>query len=280
MVNVEHQAEDMRVETWQELALEIDIFSDAGNEKHEWCFRGQANASWDLTPSLLRCLKGLVLPPALTRRHATDIESKASEHFWRAARQRTSPENLPREQSPNRVDWWALMQHHGCPTRLLDWTRSPYVALYFAVNHDFKSDGAVWAFSSSLLKDCVKASVPFVNWRDEQDKEQYDDFETHVIHVFEPNQPPLRSVIQQGVFTVCTCILDEHAGIINNFGSGFRRLVIPAALKTECLSRLRVMNLSAATLFPDLDGLGVSVAELIRHMVNARTEEADVAPHG
>ena len=169
----------------------MDVFSGAGNEKYEWCFRGQANASWDLTPSLLRCLKDLEVPHEQTCWHATDIESKASERFWKAARQRTSPENLPRERS-DRVDWWALMQHHGCPTRLLDWTRSPYVALYFAVNQQFNSDGAVWAFSSSVLKNFVRESLPALNyWKDEH----YDDYDTHAINVFEPNQPPLRSVI-------------------------------------------------------------------------------------
>ena len=234
---------------------------------HEWCFRGQANASWSLAPSLRRCFEGFEIKSQQALWHATDVEKKASEQFWRAARQRTSPENLPRERS-DRVDWWALMQHHGCPTRLLDWTRSPYVALYFAVNQWFNSDGAVWAFPSSWLKDGVAASLD-IDWKDER----YDHFETHAINVFEPNQPPLRSIIQQGVFTVCTCILDEHGGVIKTFGTSLHKLVIPAAFKTECLSRLRVMNLSAATLFPDLDGLGVSVAELIRLMVDERSGE-------
>lgn len=91
--------------------------------------------------------------------------------------------------------------------------------------------------------------------------------------MFHPNQPPLRIVIQQGVFTICTRILDEHGGIIKTFGTPLHRLVIPAAFKTECLSRLRVMNLSAATLFPDLDGLGVSTAEFIRLTVDERSGE-------
>lgn len=44
-----------------------------------------------------------------------------------------------------------VMQHYSCPTRLLDWTLSPYVALYFAVEQSPESDGAVWFFPSSAL---------------------------------------------------------------------------------------------------------------------------------
>ena len=159
MANEEDQTEDIRVETWKELSLGLDFFSDTGNERHKWCFRGQANASWNLTPSLLRCFGGWEIPAERALWYATEVESKASERFWQAARQRTSPENLPRERG-NLLGWWAVMQHHRCPTRLLDWTRSPYVALYFAVNQQFNADGAVWAFSSSTLEALVKASVP------------------------------------------------------------------------------------------------------------------------
>jgi hypothetical protein len=50
--------------------------------------------------------------------------------------------------------WWALMQHHGAPTRLLDWSTSPYVAAYFAVNQQSSDEnGALWCFCSTTLRD-------------------------------------------------------------------------------------------------------------------------------
>ena len=49
------------------------------------------------------------------------------------------------------LDWLALMQHYGAPTRLLDWTRSPYVALYFALEKADK-ESAVWAINREWLE--------------------------------------------------------------------------------------------------------------------------------
>jgi hypothetical protein len=59
------------------------------------------------------------------------------------------PSHLREERSL--LAWWGLMQHFGCPTRLLDWTASPYVATYFAVIEHDAEPGAVWVFDAETL---------------------------------------------------------------------------------------------------------------------------------
>ena len=99
-----------------------------------WVFRGQSDANWRLLP-------------AIARREPRVDPRAAEEALFRELKLR-----LPSVYaSPPESDWdlLALIQHHGAPTRLLDWTRSPLTALWFAVSSRARDldapDAAVWA---------------------------------------------------------------------------------------------------------------------------------------
>ena len=71
-------------------------------------------------------------------------------------------------------------------------------------------------------------------------------------------------IAQQGQHTFCTNIYADHGQIIGkSLGKGLKKLVIDSSKKREFLLRLRRMNITANSLFPGLDGLGRSIAELI-----------------
>jgi len=103
-------------------------------------FRGQSVASWNLQPSIMR------------RPNSPDNEIVLLKKFKQHAVPLT-------ERVPDReYDWLFLMQHHDVPTRLLDWTESPLVALYFAVaeKKDLKhknKDAAVWCLYPHVLNE-------------------------------------------------------------------------------------------------------------------------------
>lgn len=98
-----------------------------------WCFRGQRDADWLLTTTLDRAVTQTIISDERTtltgKLDYRPYEKRLLLDFQRGAHQYYSVTPA----ADDVVDWLALLQHHGAPTRLLDWTESPYVALYFAL---------------------------------------------------------------------------------------------------------------------------------------------------
>jgi len=118
-----------------------------------WIFRAQSDASWRLLPRfdrettrMVTALAGQLQVGSLERLDPELHERKLLE-FWRQAYRHIMPEPADGEV----VDLLADMQHYGGPTRLLDWTRSPYIALYFALGEHESGDCAVWALDVDWL---------------------------------------------------------------------------------------------------------------------------------
>jgi hypothetical protein len=125
--------------------LEFDSESGDVNET-AWMFRGLKHSSYSLSPTIERVANG--------KREWPAFESMIKEEFQAKARMHIDPRDIP--QDP--LSWLALMQHHGVPTRLLDFTFSPYVALYFALRNREPSPKpvAVWAIDSQRLREAIK----------------------------------------------------------------------------------------------------------------------------
>ncbi|MEO7650617.1 MAG: FRG domain-containing protein, partial [Bryobacteraceae bacterium] len=94
-----------------------------------WIFRGQSNSTWGLTTSMerLRFRYSSTSNKALSGEKA---EALLLREFKRHYHRYTDPTPDLRDD----LEWLAIMQHHGAPTRLLDWTFSEYIALFFAIN--------------------------------------------------------------------------------------------------------------------------------------------------
>jgi hypothetical protein len=110
-------------------------------------FRGHLQKEWGLRTTFERAVEGV--PPE----NRLKLERKVILEFRRRAQHYLS--NLP--EPDQYLEWLALMQHHGCPTRLLDFTRSYYIALFFAVENT-DSDSAVWAIDRTFYES--RSGVP------------------------------------------------------------------------------------------------------------------------
>src|SRR5882757_9893311 len=112
---------------------EIHKFAKSG-----WLFRGQRDAEWELETSLERFCSNHRVPP----RKRSALESRLLREFRRTYHLYAG--HVPEKDSV--PEWMSIMQHHGAPTRLLDFTYSIYVAAYFATE-SAATQSAVWAIN-------------------------------------------------------------------------------------------------------------------------------------
>ncbi len=254
------------VTSWHEFLEALEPALDGYNVPPTYVFRGQADASWLLESSLLRQIRGLT-----DRASAREIEQLLETEF------RAQASLFPETQSVwpvllvvGRTELWAYMQHHSCPTRLLDWTASAFVGAYFAVNQRPETDGALCVVAPDALEQYIKNQNPDMTTITD-DVLIAPDAPDRVTFTW----PELRShrvVAQQGHFSVSTNILAPHDQPILEACSSVaaerpgriiqQKIIIAAHLKLLILQLLRAMNVAPHALFPTLDGLGRSLSDL------------------
>jgi hypothetical protein len=247
---------EVHAESWeqlQELLYEGSWREDLRRHRSPWAYRGRADATEDLKTSLLR-LGG----------EAEQLEG----HLLRAFRRYAQRTDVPIDSTWN---WLALAQHHGLPTRLLDWTFSPYVALHFATGSQarFDRDGVVWCVDyvrahelaprelrERLAQEGAQVFSPEMLEEVVGGLRQLERLSSDPFVVFlEPPAMDDRIVNQYALFSLVSrarMTLDEWLG---GHAELVRRIVIPAELKWEVRDKLDQANITERVLFPGLDGL-------------------------
>lgn len=248
-----------------------------------WLFRGERSTGWTLKTTLERCCDRLEVRPGLRR----TIEDRIIREFRRAYHQ--FARHVPKRDAI--VEWLSIMQHHGAPTRLLDFTYSVYIAAYFALE-EAEDDCVVWAIdgpwalqrSAALLRSAGKRGTgrmlkPFMD-DDERVVQALFMVKPYVSAAWPINAFRLNDGLraQQGAFLIQG---DISRPFIENLWAiatdratdGILRILIPNTLRKEALRRLWSMNISRAALFPGLDGFARSLG--VNHSLFSPARWAD-----
>ena len=252
---------EIRVSTLSDLIARVTPIEPdprTGRLRDSGVYRGALDAGWPLLTSL-DTLGGT--SPAHGK---AGLEEHILRNFIRYSR--------PYFPAPPVNDWEILVaaQHHGLPTRLLDWTYSPLVAAHFAtIRGQGDADRAVWRLDwqtvhrrfdlpaiALLIQDLDNLfpdERPFTPWKLFGSGRQRHEFACMI----EPPSLNARIVAQAATFTLCSdksqpfdAFLDRHglAGALTKF-------VIPAADAGRLRDQLDLVSVDERRLFPDLDGL-------------------------
>lgn len=226
---------------------------DSGSARDEIWWRGHADVDWELLPAVFR------------PRHR-NFERELALRFMRRAKTRHSGVLPASDAWP---DWLFLMQHYGLPTRLLDWSRSPFVASVFAVESGPDRPGAIWAISPTEWNYYANNTQRVIDAYEDvvlpyfKAPFGYAACEARAIAVDVP-EIDNRMLIQQAACTIHgepTPMerLDEFGG------AGLIKFILPAELKDEAKQYLALHGVIRDRLFPDLESLARELCEELRN---------------
>lgn len=270
---MKHTGTDIVVKSW--LDLQAALFDHSwdpslGRFRSSYVYRGSWNKTYDLGTSITR------IGPQFEK-----LEPHILRNFRKYAHG-TAP------QGDTIWNWLALAQHHGLPTRLLDWTYSPYVALHFATDtlEKYNEDGAVWCIN--YVK--CKQYLPPV-FRKAMDEEGTNVFTPEILAQVSPSfktlssfqeqefvlflEPPsldARIVQQYALFSMMSDVKAELSQWLQQHPELYFRVIIPAKLKWEVRDKLDQANITERVLFPGLAGLS---QWLKRHYTHTKEASED-----
>lgn len=245
-----------------------DLIHSLNDLPNNFIFRGHADSSWKLESTLER---------VIGKKWSTDQARNFEDYSLNLFKSKYHIYNDSEHEPKSKLAWLSIMQHYGVPTRLIDFTESPYVALYFALEaYDplLKHDLAIYAIDYNSIMD---ESLAYISRRDSSFKkarrdiigkqdELFDDvvdrFSYEVVWITEPLELNARIDRQAGTFLISgdkekrienllSCDMYKHVEMI--------KFIIPSDMYQNIYALLRKMNINAKTIYGDLSGLAKSI---------------------
>lgn len=249
-----------------------------------WVFRGQADSDWSLQTTLERGAK----INSTNIRNIPLVEQNIIYKFQRRAIHYL--DKCPEKE--NILEWLSLIQHHGGPTRLLDFSYSYYVSLFFSIDQAIK-ESSIYCLNKDLIR---QKGLETEKWRGLDDESQFGSREycnealkeqtsNPLVILVEPFSIHERLSRQQGLFAVPfegrqsfeynlsltvnryqkelpkSRVIDSYIDALDILRNecALLKIKIPKLLHNEIRKELKLMNISSETLYPGIDGFSKSL---------------------
>lgn len=252
MEKEEKKLKEIKIDSWDKYKEEVKNYQS-------WAFRGQSDSTWKIESYLARHFKTFevnkIVQNFQEERSIRIFKGKVHEFL----------KHIPDDNDT--LQWLSIMQHFGSPTRLIDFSWSPYVAAFFALENTTK-DSAVWAICSSKISEKNKKLAK--NFNKDVNKVLDEAIlnkcpkKNNFVLIAEPKIMNQRLSVQRGTFAI-TKSLDEGLEKVlvdyyDNNGDTIVKFILPKKIRKEAMLDLYNSNITNATLFPDIVGMAKSIA--------------------
>lgn len=275
-----------RVESWEDF---IAAMRDPQHNRasSEWIYRGQRGGDWPLASTLGRKFNGGSIP--------SDKRDGLLEQFELAMRGRGYDLSTFTGENAD-IEKWAIGQHHDLLTPLLDWTRSPFIALFFAFRSaDSEAENpsrAVYCVNMSAIRNVLEGERLFFDPMGHNNSrlvnqaglftmipDNDDNFASYII-----NKLQEEGVVSAEPVTNAATVANPDTGeaevefsVTDNLSDQLKRYIqkihIPNTARMDCLATLRKMNIHNGTLFPDAQGASLYCNDWLERILQEEKEE-------
>lgn len=263
-----------KIESWRDFSelLESDFFNRNGTQ---YIFRGHCRNDWGLTPTLGRLTKNEIV--------TDELAENQIKLYRQAIRGRIADNSLLVDDNQS-DELWAIGQHYGLMTPLLDWTYSPYVALFFAFCKEDKKEEidnpyrAIYVLNKTFIDThelCGDIRVI---------EPRKDDHGRLVSQAGLFTYPPSDATIENKLVDILgnpelnddELIISDGDNEANVLAKYICKIYIKNEERTECLRHLRRMNVHYASLFPDLMGASDYCNSIITESIQEQVKVSEI----